>query len=180
MRKQDIEQERKYNTITPLFFDKCPRTNLMRENRCSRSEGLLLLSSGKFWIHLWIPQRLFSYIERNIGKNICVITSHNVWEKSWLIQSLDEVPLAGPTLPLRIPHTNAALAPLGTVSPNYQIDFLPEVTALNLLVSHPGSWLLKLTLLQNFGLCLTLCANSTWPRVSLCVRVDGSLSASLC
>lgn len=94
----------------------------------------------------------YSVIERNYGRKICDITSHNYLEKSLLIWSLDEVPLVGPTLPLHSPHAVSTSTRLGTASPSLQIDFLPRgfalsllFFALSLLFWHPSSQLLKLT-----------------------------------
>ena len=81
---------------------------------------------------------------------------------------------------LRSPHAVPASSLLGTASPSHMIDFLSGVTAISLLVSHPGSQLLKLTLLQNFGLSLTLCAASAWPFVALRQPLCESYWITLC
>ena len=74
--------------------------------------------------------------------------------------------------------------PLGTMSPSLLIDLLPGVTALSLSISHPRSRLLKLTLPSKISYSLSPfplpLRGPSWPYVSLCVRVAGSLSASLC
>ena len=49
--------------------------------------GFVLLSSSNFWMHLWIPQGLFSYRERNTSKKNVSFTSLNHW-KIRLIRTL--------------------------------------------------------------------------------------------
>jgi len=79
-----------------------------------------------------------------------------------LIWTLDEVPLAGPMLPLCSAHAVPASTSLGIASPSLLIDLLSRVSALSLLVSHPDSRLLKLTL--------------SHPLLYLCVALRGPAS----
>ena len=76
-------------------------------------------------------------------------------KKSLLIRSLDEMPLVGPTLPLRCLYTIPASTLLSTVSPSWGIDLQPRDAALSLWVSHLGFRLLKLNFLLDFRLSLS-------------------------
>lgn len=92
---------------------------------------------------------------------------HTIIEKIPADPDIEWSAFGRPYAALYYPHTVSASTSIGFASPSLRIDLLPEVSALSLPVSHPGSRLLKLSQ-QNLGLSLTLCAASVWPFVALC------------
>ena len=154
----------------------------MWENWCSSSEGLLLLSSSKLWIYLWIPHKVIQ-LQREILAEIFVRLPHTITEKIPADSDTEWMASGRPYATLRSPYVGFASTSLGFASLSVLIDLLPGVSALSLPVSHLDSWLLKLTLLRKISDSLSPSAlplhGHSWPCANLCFWAIGSLSASL-
>lgn len=125
---------------TPLFLENSRQKNPMQENQCSGSEGLLLLSSSKFWIHHWIPHKVIQLQREILAEALWVYLIQLLRNHGWSSPKLTAPRLFW--LPQRSVCVSPTSTSLGVASLVWLVNLLPRRFdfCLSVQTPAPGFW----------------------------------------